>query len=120
MMHFEIPFDDGERATTFYRDVFGWTINAMPQMEYALVTTGPTGDAGPTEPGFVNGGMLQRCDVVPTTVVTLVVDDIVRTLAQVEAAGGRTVRDRQPVGDMGFAAYATDTEGNVIGLWEDA
>jgi predicted enzyme related to lactoylglutathione lyase len=25
-----------------------------------------------------------------------------------------------PVGDMGWAAYFTDTEGNVIGLWQPA
>jgi predicted enzyme related to lactoylglutathione lyase len=24
------------------------------------------------------------------------------------------------VGDMGFAAYFTDTEGNLMGLWENA
>jgi predicted enzyme related to lactoylglutathione lyase len=27
---------------------------------------------------------------------------------------------RQPVGDMGFAAYFRDTEGNVVGLWQTA
>ncbi len=27
---------------------------------------------------------------------------------------------KTPVGDMGFAAYFKDTEGNVIGLWETA
>jgi len=27
---------------------------------------------------------------------------------------------RQPVGDMGFTAYFKDTEGNLVGLWEDA
>lgn len=25
-----------------------------------------------------------------------------------------------PVPDLGFTAYFTDTEGNVVGLWEDA
>jgi predicted enzyme related to lactoylglutathione lyase len=31
-----------------------------------------------------------------------------------------TVSDREPVGDMGFAAYFKDTEGNLVGLWETA
>jgi predicted enzyme related to lactoylglutathione lyase len=30
------------------------------------------------------------------------------------------VTGREPVGDMGFSADATDTEGNVVGLWETA
>ena len=28
--------------------------------------------------------------------------------------------ERQPVGDMGFAAYFTDTEGNLVGSVGDA
>ena len=34
--------------------------------------------------------------------------------------GGSTVRGKEPVGDMGFAAYFTDSEGNLVGLWETA
>ena len=35
-------------------------------------------------------------------------------------AGGTTVSERQPVGEMGFTAYFKDTEGNLVGLWETA
>jgi predicted enzyme related to lactoylglutathione lyase len=45
------------------------------------------------------------------------IDDALR---QVEAAGGKTLSQKMPVGDMGFAGYFADTEGNVIGLWETA
>ena len=34
--------------------------------------------------------------------------------------GGDVALGRQPVGDMGFTAYFTDTEGNLVGLWENA
>jgi len=27
VVHFEIPFDDAERARKFYSEAFGWTIN---------------------------------------------------------------------------------------------
>ena len=27
VVHFEIPFDDSERAFKFYRDIFGWKIS---------------------------------------------------------------------------------------------
>jgi hypothetical protein len=30
------------------------------------------------------------------------------------------VAPKTAVGDMGFAAYFTDPEGNVVGLWETA
>lgn len=43
-----------------------------------------------------------------------------KVVRNVEAAGGKTAGEKMPVGDMGFAAYFTDTEGNLIGLWETA
>ena len=50
----------------------------------------------------------------------LAVDDIDATLKEIEAHGGKTTVAKMPVGDMGFAAYFTDPEGNVMGLWETA
>jgi hypothetical protein len=79
VVHFEIPFDDAERAMSFYRGLFGWDLQALPGEfgGYVMVTTGPTGEQGPHEPGYING-------------------------------------------EMGFAAYFKDPEGNVVGLWENA
>ena len=48
------------------------------------------------------------------------VDSIDATLEKIGGLGGSTVVAKTPVGDMGFAAYFTDPEGNVIGLWETA
>jgi predicted enzyme related to lactoylglutathione lyase len=30
------------------------------------------------------------------------------------------VGTKSPVGDLGYAAYFTDTEGNLMGLWQNA
>jgi predicted enzyme related to lactoylglutathione lyase len=120
VVHFEIPFDDGDRARGFYRDVFGWELMEMPEMNYTMVTTGPSGDQGPTEPGYIGGGMTQRA--APNEATTIVVDvaDIDAALAAVEKAGGTPLSGKQPVGDMGFAAYFKDVEGNTVGLWQSA
>jgi uncharacterized protein len=121
VVHFEIPFDDGDRARRFYSEAFGWQLQSMPGMGYTLVTTGPTGESGPTEPGFVNGGMMSRADSPSAAPIPVVdVPSIDDTLARIGDLGGETLRGRQPVGEMGFAAYARDPEGNVIGLWETA
>ncbi len=45
VVHFEIPADDVERAQAFYRDAFGWQINPMPEMQYTMVNTTPSGRA---------------------------------------------------------------------------
>jgi predicted enzyme related to lactoylglutathione lyase len=121
VVHFEVPFDDKDRALAFYRDVFEWQIQSIPEMDYNIVTTGPAGDQGmPSAPGYIGGGMMQRQAPVKTPVITLEVDDIDATLATVEKHGGGTVAPKMPVGDMGFAAYFTDCEGNLMGLWQSA
>ncbi len=118
VVHFEIPCDDSERGPGFYRDVFGWEIQSMPEMGYHLVTTGPSGDQGPTEPGYIGGGMLARQSPVDHPVITIDVDDIDASLQDIETHGGATVMGKMAVGDMGWAAYFTDSEGNLLGLWQ--
>ena len=121
VVHFEIPFDDGDRARGFYKDVFGWQIQEMPEMNYTIVMSGPSNDQGPTESGFINGGMLSRDQAATRApVVVIDVDSIDDTLAKIGGVGGSTVVGKTPVGEMGFAAYFTDPEGNVVGLWETA
>jgi len=120
VVHFEIPYDDAQRAGDFYSSVFGWQVMPMPDMDYTIVTTGPSGESGPTEPGFINGGMFARREGFTGPNLVLGVDSIDESLAAVEKAGGAVVRPREPVGDMGFAAYFSDPEGNLVGLWENA
>ena len=122
VVHFEIPFDDGDRARSFYKEIFDWQLVTMPEMGgYTLVMSGPSGDQGPTEAGFINGGMLSR-DQAATSgpVIVMDVPSIDETLEKIGGLGGSVVAPKTPVGDMGFAAYAKDPEGNVIGLWENA
>ena len=121
VVHFEIPYEDGDRAQQFYKSAFDWQLQSMPGMGYVLVTTGPSGETGPTEPGFINGGMLSRGDsAAPGPLVVVDVESIDGALRRITELGGETVVGKQPVGDMGFSAYVRDTEGNVVGLWETA
>jgi uncharacterized protein len=122
VVHFEIPTDDFERAHTFYREAFGWNMQHMPDMQYTMVMTTESDDQGmPSSPGAINGGMGKRQPPFsehPT--VTVGVDDIDKTLARVAELGGSAVGEKMAVGEMGWAAYFKDSEGNVIGLWQSA
>jgi uncharacterized protein len=121
VVHFEVPFDDGDRARNFYKEAFGWQIMEMPDMGYTIVMTGPSSDTGPTEPGFINGGMLARGQAAtPGPVIVVDVESIEVALERINELGGSTLVGKTPVGDMGFAAYVRDTEGNAVGLWETA
>ena len=119
VVHFEIPFDDGDRARKFYADAFGWTINEIPSLHYDIVQTGPVDESGyPTESGYIGGGMLKRDSPTDRPVITIDVEDIDAALAKIEELGGMAVLGRQAVGEMGWAAYFKDVEGNLMGLWQ--
>jgi predicted enzyme related to lactoylglutathione lyase len=119
VVHFEIPADNLARAKKFYNTVFGWKMNEMPEMEYVLVETVELDKNGlPREPGAINGGMLERQDPVKSPVITISLKSIDQAASTIEKNGGKLVRAKMAVGDMGFAAYFKDTEGNVIGLWQ--
>jgi predicted enzyme related to lactoylglutathione lyase len=119
VVHFEIPADDLERIQRFYSGAFGWALNSMPGMGYVLASTTPTDEQGtPKEAGAINGGMLLRQEPVSAPVITIQVASIDRALEKIQELGGSVTRGREAVGDMGFAAYFKDSEGNVVGLWE--
>jgi len=121
VVHFEVPFDDADRARSFYQGAFGWNLMPMPEMSYTMVSTGPSGDQGPTEPGYIGGGLTERTELLRGPVITVDVDDIDAALAKIEQLGGKTVRSRQDIGGgMGFTAYFTDPEGNLTGLYQVA
>jgi uncharacterized protein len=118
VVHFEVPYDDGDRARAFYSDVFGWAIQPVPEFEYNFVQTGPTDDGMPTDSGYIGGGMFQRQDDIGRPVITIDVDDMTKALDMIAEHGGAAVGEPQHVGDMGIAAYFTDSEGNLMGLWQ--
>jgi predicted enzyme related to lactoylglutathione lyase len=117
VVHFEIPADNVERARSFYREAFGWQITPMPEMDNTVATAD---DGIPTEPGAINGGLFERKPPFSGPVLTIDVDDIDEALAHVEKAGGKVVAGRQAVGEMGYTGYFTDTEGNIVGVWQNA
>ena len=120
VVHFEVPYDDADRARAFYSAVFGWAIQPVPEFEYNFVQTGPIDEESgmPAEAGYIGGGMFQREPDVGTPVITLDVEDIDAALRAVEANGGTAVRQPEQVGEMGRAAYFRDCEGNLMGLWQ--
>jgi len=120
VVHFEVPAGDMQRAQKFYTEAFGWDMTPIPAMGYTMITTTPSGDRGPLAPGAINGGLLNRKAPFDGPVITIEVDDIEAALATVERLGGEAVVRRQAVGDMGFTGYFRDSEGNLIGLWQNA
>ena len=105
--------------STFYTKVFGWSIQSFDP-EYYLVTTTETDQGGmPKEPGAINGGMFRRTATIPHPVIVIEVPSVDKYLDKVVDAGGKVVQEKVKVHTMGFYARAADTEGNIIGVWEN-
>jgi uncharacterized protein len=119
VVHFEIPFDNKERAIKFYANTFGWALQDMPQMSYVMARTVEVdAQQRPKVAGAINGGLFPRPKEAPNPVLYLQVDSIDATLEKVLAARGEVVTPRTPIPGMGAYARVTDTEGNIIGLFE--
>jgi uncharacterized protein len=120
VVHFEIPFDDKTRAMKFYSSAFGWKLTDMAQMNYVMAESVAANEQRmPVEPGAINGGLFQRPKEAPHPTLYVAVDSIDASLKKIEAAGGKVVTPKTPIPGMGAFARVSDTEGNVIGLFQN-
>jgi hypothetical protein len=124
VVHFELPADDRERMAAFYTAVFGWKADMLgPEMgSYTVVTTTETGDAGPTRPGAINGGLYLRTAAPESQApsVVIAVEDVEAASRAVEAAGGRLSGQPQEIPGVGLYASFIDTEGNRMSMLQAA
>lgn len=123
VVHFEIPTDNLKRANRFYSTVFGWKMEPAKGMEnqYHMATTVAVDSKSrmPREPGAINGGLMTKEG--PGSdypVIVIDVPSLDESVKKVQKAGGKVVMEKQNVMDMGWYVRVTDTEGNVIGIWE--
>lgn len=110
--HIEIPYDDEERAKAFYSGVFGWQFSQMDGFEgYDLYVAGP---------GNLGGGLGKRgVSAGEETRNYIGVDDIDAAVAKIEELGGSITVAKAEVGQMGWYAAGTDSEGNPIAIYQN-
>lgn len=119
VVHFEIPFDNKQRAMKFYSDAFGWNLMDMSDMNYVMASTVEVDEKFmPKEAGAINGGLFQRPKEAPHPTLYVGVDSIESTIARVTKAGGKIVTPKTPIPGMGAYARVADSEGNVIGVYQ--
>ena len=117
VVHFEIPFDDGDRARRFYKEAFGWQLQEMPgdgATRWSMSGPERRHRARPS-PGSSTAACWRARRAPPparsSSSTSTSIDDALETIERL--GGSHRRRPRQPVGDMGFAAYVKDPEGNV-------
>jgi len=115
-----MPYDDRERMAGFYESVFGWKTQMLGEDmgHYVLATTTETDEKGPKEPGTINGGFYKKRPEpgMQNTIIVIAVDDINKSIKNVDHAGGKLIGDIMEIPGVGKYISFTDTEGNRVGM----
>jgi predicted enzyme related to lactoylglutathione lyase len=106
--HFEINAQDAPAAQKFYRDLFGWGIDANNPDNYGMIDTKNEGTG-------INGGIGASREGRSWVTFYVECDDPAATLAKAERLGGRRIMEPMQSMNVTYALFA-DPEGNVIGL----
>jgi predicted enzyme related to lactoylglutathione lyase len=109
VVHWEIQSQNPERLHSFYRDAFGWLIDANNPMNYGMVQS--KGNEG------INGGIGGSQMGGSRVTVYAAVPNIDSTLQRIAELGGQVIMPRQDIGPVIMGLY-TDPEGNLMGLIE--
>lgn len=107
--HFEIPADDVPRAQAFYKQVLDFDYEPWGD-DMGMLTQ-------PDDRG-INGDLHKRGSV-PHPTVVFTVDSIEEVAAKALANGGSQIGEIQPLSETGRWVYITDSEGNIIGLYDE-
>jgi predicted enzyme related to lactoylglutathione lyase len=107
IVHFEILGPDAGTLHSFYRDMFGWEIDADNEWNYGMV-------AAPDSKG-IPGGVGAGMDGGSKVVVYAEVPDLQAALDKAVSLGGNVVMEPADLGMVQLAQF-TDPAGNLFGL----
>jgi predicted enzyme related to lactoylglutathione lyase len=125
VVHFEMPYKDGQRMADFYATAFGWKPDMLgPKMgDYIVVATSEIDKKTkfPTEPGRINGGLFKKTKDKQYPSVVIGVEDIRQAMKEVKKAGGKILGGQKPgepddIPGVGLYISFLDTEGNRVGM----
>lgn len=116
---FAIPVEDLTRARTFYCNVMNFE-----KMEDMVTPMGTCAIFPHSDEGGVGGSLNPFMGIQPSvnqgvSVWLNAADGVQAVLDRVEAAGGKVLDEKMPIGEhaeMGYMATMLDSEGNRIGL----
>jgi predicted enzyme related to lactoylglutathione lyase len=124
VVHFEIPANNPEKLSEFYKNLFGWSVEKTPMGEmgdYFMFETraGTARDMEKSQnTAGANGGMMKKMDASQRPVNYIMVESVDEYSKKIQNLGGRIVVPKTPIPNMGAFAIGLDPEGNSIGIFE--
>ena len=123
IVHFEIPANNPEKLSEFYKNLFGWKIEkmSMGDMDYWMIET-RAGTAQNMEKAQTtagtNGGMMKKMDAGQRPLNYVMVESVDDFSKKIQSLGGKIIVSKTPIPNMGAFAVGLDPEGNPIGIFE--
>jgi hypothetical protein len=111
IVHIEISTKDLPKAQKFYSQLFNWKITGWEgSSDYLMFETGK-------EPG----GGIQKVDKVRPgdgVLIYVQVEDIEKTLSKAKELGGKIVKEKTEIPNVGWFGLLSDLDGNTIGIFK--
>lgn len=121
VVHFELPAENRERVSKFYKDAFGWTFKDMGEEmnNYLIAHTGDIDENGfPKEKGIINGGIYEKSEDTayhhPSFVIS--VNDFDKAVEKIKSAGGKLLGEPMDIPGIGKYISFYDTENNRLSI----
>jgi uncharacterized protein len=108
--HIEIPTTDFKKAKKFFGNIFGWTFEDIPDMDYVTFRAG----AQPNGGFYWVKSMPKKGQVN----VYIEVEDIDAKLKEIRKARGKVLMKKTSIGSMGWIAQFSTPDGCFLSLWE--
>lgn len=109
IVHIELSSKDRAKDSKFYSDVFGWTMQEYPEMDYTTfeATGGPGGGFNPVRADNPAGTVLVYIDS----------DDIDADLEKIRKHGGKVLMGKTEIPNTGWFSLFEDPTGNKMALY---
>jgi predicted enzyme related to lactoylglutathione lyase len=109
-VHIELHTQDPEKAKKFYSELFDWTLEEYPDMNYTIINVGE-GTGG----GIMKSPMP---DAMPQWVPYVLVSDVAASTEKAKSLGATVLTNVTEIPDMGWFSMILDPAGAAFALWK--
>jgi predicted enzyme related to lactoylglutathione lyase len=110
--HIEIPTTNFKKAKKFFGNVFGWTFQDLPDIDYVLFRAGAQPNGGFFE--------IKKMPKKGQVNVYIEVEDIDAKLKEIKRAKGKVLVKKEEIATMGWWAQFATPDGCRLCLWQAA
>jgi uncharacterized protein len=109
-VHIELHTQDPDQAKKFYKELFDWKLEDVPDMNYTIIKVGEG----------TGGGMMKSPmpDALPQWVPYVLVDNISASTQNAKSLGATVLADVTEIPGIGSFSMFLDPTGAAFALWQ--